>query len=426
MSRNQFNFTYLTIINGLSNPALRLVFPAAILLFSYLFPLGLSAQEVSREELEARRNELIKEIKLTTRLLSTTRESRKNTLDGFIALRRQIRAREALLKNLESELTYVQTKLNRTKEVIGALQTDLDRLQEEFARMLQLAWRQKATRSPLWFVLSAPDLNQGFRRWQYLQQYERYRQKQSVRIRETMVTLHIQQEELDERKAEQERLIQAQRYQQQLMATELAEKNAILQNLKENETRLASDLREKQTAHQRLTEAIEEIIKAEIARREAEARAKTLKAGASEAIALDSENFANNKGKLPWPVEEGIITTLFGKQPHPTIESVFIVNNGIDLLTRRNAPAKAIFPGTVLADQFVPGHDFMLIIRHGNYYSVYSNLESLTVNRGQSVEVGQTIGVIKADNDNGQSELHFELWQDKTRLDPSEWILSRS
>jgi len=96
------------------------------------------------------------------------------------------------------------------------------------------------------------------------------------------------------------------------------------------------------------------------------------------------------------------------------------------LLTRRNAPAKAIFPGTVLADQFVPGHDFMLIIRHGNYYSVYSNLESLTVNRGQSVEVGQTIGVIKADNDNGQSELHFELWQDKTRLDPSEWILSRS
>jgi septal ring factor EnvC (AmiA/AmiB activator) len=426
MSRNQFNFTYLTIINGLSNPALRLVFPAAILLFSYLFPLGLSAQEVSREELEARRNELIKEIKLTTRLLSTTRESRKNTLDGFVALRRQIRAREALLKNLESELTYVQTKLNRTKEVIGALQTDLDRLQEEFARMLQLACRQKATRSPLWFVLSAPDLNQGFRRWQYLQQYERYRQKQSVRIRETMVTLHIQQEELDERKAEQERLIQAQRYQQQLMATELAEKNAILQNLKENETRLASDLREKQTAHQRLTEAIEEIIKAEIARREAEARAKTLKAGASEAIALDSENFANNKGKLPWPVEEGIITTLFGKQPHPTIESVFIVNNGIDLLTRRNAPAKAIFPGTVLADQFVPGHDFMLIIRHGNYYSVYSNLESLTVNRGQSVEVGQTIGVIKADNDNGQSELHFELWQDKTRLDPSEWILSRS
>ena len=386
----------------------------------------IKAQTPSREELETRRQELIKEIKLTSKLLSSTRDSKKTTLEGYLALRRQIKAREALLKNLESELEYVQTKLNRTREVISALNDDLNILQKEFSRMLQLAWRQKSSGSSLWFVLSAPDLNESFRRWQYLQQYERYRQKQANRIKETMLNLHVEQEELDQRKAEQERLIQAQRYQKELMASELMEKNSILQELKDSETRLTTELQEKQKDHQRLTKTIEEIIKAEMARREEEARKRRMKAGADAVASLDSDNFANNRGKLPWPVDEGIITTLFGKQPHPTIENIFIVNNGINLLTRKHAAAKAVFSGKVLADQFVPGHDFMLIIQHGNYYSVYSNLESLSVSRGQNVEVGQTIGVIREDPESGQSELHFELWLDKERLDPSEWIRTRS
>lgn len=425
MSQKQFNFTYRITIKGWNN--VRLCLGVILLLaVTAVAPYSLNAQSPSRQELEARRKELLKEIKLTNQLLNTTRASKKTTLDGYLALRRQIRAREALLANLKNELVYVKTKLHRTQEVISALLNDLDDLQDEFARMLQLARRQKTTSSSLWFVLSAPDLNEGFRRWQYLQQYERYRQKQAMRIQETMLTLHIEQEELNERKAEQERLIEAQRYQKEVMAADLAEKNAILQRLKRDEVRLSAELKEKQEDHQRLTSTIEEIIKAEMARREEEARKNREKASANRIVSLDSDNFANNRGKLPWPVEEGIITALFGKQPHPTIENIFIVNNGIDLLTRKNAPAKAIFKGTVLADQFVPGHDFMLIIQHGNYYSVYSNLESLSVSRGQQVQVGQTIGVIREDPESGQSELHFELWQDKERLNPSEWIRTRS
>ena len=314
--------------------------PVLLLLGLFFLPALLPAQELSRKELEDRRKQLIQEIKLTNRMLSKTQKSRQVTLDRYMALQRQIRAREALLATLRQELQYVEVKLDRTGEVILALESDLDRLREEYAHMLRIAYRQKATQSGLWFILSAVDLNEGFRRWQYLRQYEKYRQKQAERIEETVRTLEEEKIELDARKAEKERLLLAEAHQKEVWAKELVEKNRMLQNLKQNESRLTAELKEKRQAHERLNQAIEKIIRAEVARRQEESRNSTMSSvederkAADKAIKLTSD-FAGNKGKLPWPVKNGVITTSFGRQPHPTLQNITIVNNGIDLLTEQ-------------------------------------------------------------------------------------------
>lgn len=242
---------------------------------------------------------------------------------------------------------------------------------------------------------------------------------------------------LEERKKEKESLLGSEKRHSQMLSLEMDTKNRLLETLKGDEARLAHDLEAKQAAASKLNNAIEKVIREEMERirREERAAAAASKNSDSKAtntkpatptatpeIASVSQEFQSNKGNLPWPVKNGVITGHFGRQPHPTIPNIEIVNNGIDIRTDEGAQVRSIFEGTVVGTQFIPGFDYMVILQHGSYYTVYSNLESVSVKKGDKVAIKQTLGKVSKNAKTNTSEVHFEIWKEKTRLNPQDWV----
>lgn len=382
----------------------------------------------TRQELEQKRKQLLSEIELTSRLLKQTQDSRQATYSTYVTLQRQIERRLKLIETLQQQVLLLLENVERTTGAVEALTDDIERLRTEYATMIRHAYRQKLTRSDWLFILSAQSFNDAFRRWQYLRQYDRYRQKQARLILDTQETLLAKIATLEQRKSEKERLIASEQRQSELLGLEISAKNRILEELKGSEARLRRQLTSKEKAAKKLTAAIEKIIREEVEKAriadEATARTNVSPSAAPAATAL-SADFRSNQGRLPWPVQNGIITGTFGRQQHPTIKSVEIVNNGIDIQTDQGASVKAVFEGTVVGTQFIPGFDYMVILQHGQYYTVYSNLEEVNVRKGEKVSVREVIGKVSTDRKTNTSEVHFEIWKEKTRLDPSKWVARR-
>ena len=398
-----------------------------IFVFSLLlFFANLSTSQNSRTELEEKRKQLLREISQTTQLLKQTKQSREATYSRFVTLQRQISRRLQLIETLQAEVLLILENVERTTGAVQAMSDDVERLKSEYAEMVRHAYRQKLLHNDWLFILSAQSFNDAFRRWQYLKQYDRYRQKQAQLIIGTQETLLKKIASLEKRKSEKKKLLSTEERQSIMLGLEVSAKNRILEELKGDENRLSKRLRAKEKAARKLTAAIEKIIKSEIAKAREEERAAanvnvSPSATPKERESLSS-NFRNNRGSLPWPVEHGVIIGFFGKQPHPTIKSVEIVNNGIDIRTAFGSNVLAIFEGKVVGTQFIPGFDYMVILQHGDYYTVYSNLEEVRVQKGDKVRIGQKVGKVSTNRKTNTAEVHFEIWKEKTRLDPLKWV----
>ncbi len=397
---------------------------ACLLLLAFLLATPLPAQ--NRRELESRRQQLLQEIKDTENMLSKTKKNKAATLDQYLALQNQIRKRQQLVDNLRQEIDYANAGIERANEVLGALSQDVARLKEEYATIIRTAYRHKLNNSYLLFLFSADSFNDAFQRWQYLRQYDRYRKKQARLIIETQEMLSRKAEHLKARLSEKEELLSKQEQQQHILNREFEDKNRILKELKTSEGKLVAELDKQQKAHDALNKAIEDIIIAEMANKRREARNTTSLASSGEEETEEdntplSNEFQNNRGRLPWPVEGGYITRRFGKQPHPQIRSVQITNNGIDIRTGEQSDVHAVFNGRVAGIQFIPGYKNTVIIRHGKYYTVYSNLDELYVSRDEEVSTQQAIGKLGSD----KPEVHFEVWLEKKRLNPVFWVAQR-
>lgn len=395
----------------------------------FILIISLSSFAQQREKLEKQRKKLIQEIKVTTNLLQTTKKTKKATLERFLTLQKQIEKRQKLIQTLNEEIDITSKSINRSVDVVGFLEDDVARLKEEYSEMLRMAYRQKLNKSHLLFIFSSGSFNEAFRRWQYLKQYDEYRQKQARLILETQNTLSDKVISLEKRKIEKQKLLESEERQAELLQLERVAKDELLEKLKGDESRLTGDLRKKEKAREKLNVAIENIIRNEMARRRREERTNAT-AGSSGKKDSDltvasnalTKGFLQNKGRLPWPVSKGIITSRFGKQQHPTIKSIQITNNGIDIQTDKNAEVRAIHRGKVIGKQFIPGHDYMVILQHGNYYTVYSHLEEVFVQKGETVKGRQLIGKLSIDAATNTSEVHFEVWKEKVRLNPTDWV----
>lgn len=393
-----------------------------------LLILGSAFGQNSRIELEEKRKQLLREIEQTTRLLKQTKESRQATYSTYVTLQRQINRRLQLIETLQKEVLLILETVERTTGAVQALKDDVDRLKTEYAVMVRHAYRQKLIHNDWLFVLSATSFNDAFRRWQYLRQYDRYRQKQARLIIDTQETLLAKIGTLEKRKIEKEKLLSAEERQSEMLGLEISAKNRILEELKSDENRLARQLQAKEKAAQKMTAAIEKIIKEEMEKARLEEEKATANVNVSpltssgESSSNLSAGFRQSKGVLPWPVQHGVITSYFGRQPHPTIKSVEIVNNGIDIRTDHGSQVQAVYEGTVVGTQFIPGFDYMVILQHGEYYTVYSNLQEVKVRKGDRVRIRQSVGVVSTDRKTNTAEVHFELWREKTRLDPTDWV----
>lgn len=402
---------------------LKSISPKTLLCAILLLPLLTFAQE--RQILEDKRQKLIQDIQKTEQLIRETARSKETALLRFNTLSEQIQKRRQLIQTLESEVTLADGNVLQVQQVIQSLQTDIDKLFREYAQMARVAYRQKLSFGRILFLFSADTFNEAFRRWQYLKQYDQYRKKQARLIQETQASLTAQLSELEARKREKQTLLEKAQVQSRRLEVELGEKDNLVKTLKSDEKRLMGDLKKQRQAHEQLNSAIEKIIREEMAKARKAERTEENAEAVTEAIET-STSFEQLKGKFSWPVSNGTITGYFGKQKHPSLSGVYISNNGIDIRTSLNAPVQCIFQGEVVGVQFIPGYSsYMAIVRHGSFYTVYSNLEEVKVQRGQQVKARDVIGTVRTDPKTNAAEVHFEVWQEKNRMNPMDWLKPR-
>jgi len=361
-------------------------FKSILILFLSIIFIAPSLNGQVRKELEERRQRLIKEIKITSNLLSKTTENKAAALSRYVTL--QIQKREQLIETLRQEISFTNRSINRATEVIEALTVDIENLKADYSSLMREAYRQKKNSSNFTFLFSSKNLNQIFKRWQYLKQYDQYRKRQALLILQTQKTLSNKKIQLEDARKSKERLLTSSTRQAEILSYDLGDKKRIFKTLRSDESRLKRELKAQRKNHERLNQAIESTIREEVTiRRKRERDNQPLNSKPStldDPLNLNqlTKSFQGKRGQLVMPVQNGVITKRFGKQPHPTLRKIEITNNGIDIRTDRGADVNAVFEGKVISKQFIPGYQNMLIIQHGEYYTVYSNLETVYVNNG--------------------------------------------
>jgi len=400
---------------------------SVILLLLILTGAGAFSQK-DRAKLEQDKKKVEEEIEYTNKLLDQTRKTRQNSLNEVVILNKKIGKREELISTINSEVQLVEYQMTQAQDSINLLEKDLKALKDEYAKMIYYAYKNKNLYDRLIFIFASEDFNQAYQRLKYFQQYNEYRQQQALLIQIKQKRLEIKMEDLATIRDRKNTLLTGEERQRQQLTREREEKNKSVKTLSKKEKELQKTLKEKEAAARKLQQAIQEIIAEEI--RLANERANKYGAPIQKTglFALTpeekilSDDFQNNRGSLPWPLEQGIISSTFGEHPHPVLKNVTTRNNGVDLLTEEGEEARAIFSGVVTRVMNVPNNNNVVIIRHGEFLSVYSNLDQVYVKIGEKVTIKQKIGKIFTNKVDSKTELHFEVWQSKTLLNPGEWL----
>lgn len=391
-----------------------------LLTFSF-FSSNITAQtltdlEKQRSNKEKEKVKLQQEIELANAMLVETNKTKTISLNQLELLDRQISMRIKLISILNSEINILNKQILEIHSIIQSLNKDLIKLKDEYAKMIYFTYKNRSAHNKLMFLFASENFQQAYKRIKYLQQYSSYRKTQAEIIEETSKMLSHKAVEVEFKKKKQNQLLVAEEQQKLTLKNEKVDKIKLLENLKTKEKHLKSELKDKQKAADRLTKAIEDIIRKEI-----EARKKNDIKLTPEALKL-SASFESNKGMLPWPVEKGIITGIFGKQEHSILKGIYINNNGIDIKTNKGEKVRSVFDGEITGVVSIPGAQIAVIVRHGEFLSVYSNLKEVFVKKGDKVKTKQVIGLTYTDEKDNNTELHFEVWKNTDKMDPSVWI----
>lgn len=387
--------------------------------FLLIFLFALSAlpadAQKDRKDLEAQRKALESQIKSTTDILHRTQKDKTKSLKQLKALEAQILQRQALLASINEELV----ELDRESVLQATQREAAETAIRQWDARLRVALRTAYIRSqlhPEWiYILSAQSIGAVIARWVYLRQYKDYVRRQWTALLRQKEKHQALLQQILENKRTKEEVFEAEQRHQAVIEKEQKRKEELIRNLGKEEKKLKTQLAASEEKKKKLD--------AEIARLIGEESKKMTSSGlaaAPETKALN-EQFAGNQGKLPWPVSRGVITDRFGEHPHPVLKGIVVQNNGIDIEAEARAPVKSLFDGSVASVQRIPGYDYMIMIRHGGYFSVYSRLASAAVKKGDKVATGQVIGALGDE----EPELHLEIWKDKTKLNPEKWIARR-
>ncbi|MGC9470422.1 MAG: murein hydrolase activator EnvC family protein [Bacteroidales bacterium] len=383
-----------------------------ILTSVYATILGQNISELEKEKENAR-----KKIEYTRKLIDETSRKKEEGITqlGFIAA--EIELRGKVIENIAFELELLEEDIEKRQKIIGEQNEELEKEIEQYREVIMQAFRETKGFQPLTFVLSSENFNQAYKRIKYMQKLARYRQAQSESIKESRKELLREIASLEEKRKEKNTLLEEERKENEELKRRKSVQQAMIARLKTQEQRLRKELKENEEIAARLEKTIREIIAAEAKRREAEKMRLT-----PEQELID-QNFRNNKGRLPWPTERGIITGLFGEHEHPVLKGVKLNNNGIDITTEKGSEARALFDGEVSLVANVPGANRVVIIRHGNYLTMYANLIDVYVRTGEKVQVKQKIGKIFTDEENeGKTVIHLEIWEENVKLNPQKWL----
>jgi septal ring factor EnvC (AmiA/AmiB activator) len=413
-----------------------------LLLLVMVCLLGSYAQSAKdKEKLQKTKRQLEEEIRYTTDMLEQTKKSKQTSLNKLQILNKQIKSREALINAINRELSDVEVAITVENVQIDQMSRQLQELKAEYARMIYYVYRTMNGYNKLMFIFSARDFNQGYQRLRYYQQYASYRRRQVERIESTQMAINSKRRELEDIKSQKLSLIESQEEERQKLNREKLEKAKAVKEFSSKEKQLIATLKAKQKAAQRLENEIEKLIAEEIRASEDRAQkasGKENKAGSNakpvqrgNTLELTpreqqlSSSFASNRGRLPWPCDRGFISSPFGEHKHPVLEYVKVKNNGVDIMTERGSLVKAVFNGRVSRVMSFANLNKVVIIRHGDYLTVYSNLADVSVRDGQEVTAKQAIGRVFTSPDDQKGELHFEIWRGKVIQNPEDWLAGR-
>ena len=394
------------------------------------------SQSGDKEALQDKKAKIQKEIKLTNTLLQKANKEKNQSLTTLKTLNKQIQSRQEIIQTLDLEVKMASIQIGNLKQQIQETQQSivtqqelLDTLKSEYALMIRHAYLNRNAHDRLAFVFSAQSYNQAFKRLRYLQEYSQFRQKQVEEIQLTeqklndeLLALKRQKVLLIVAKNEKTQSLKASQIEIGILDNEQSSQKNLLFRLRKKEKQLKKELQSKQSLAKELDKQIRKIIEEEIRL----AKAKASKE--SDILALTPEeqeladNFTSNKGKLPWPVERGVIIERFGVQAHPVLRGIETFNNGVKITTEEGAIVRAVFEGTVSRIIDIPGAGKAVILSHGDYFSVYSNLLKVSVRRGQSVLHKEKIGTVLTKTNPKESITELQIWKGSEKMDPSSWL----
>ncbi|NND77259.1 MAG: peptidoglycan DD-metalloendopeptidase family protein [Flavobacteriales bacterium] len=372
-----------------------------------------------RKALEDQKKKISSEIAYTNKLLSEVKKQGAMTLDEISLLDKKISLRKKMIQTISRELRELNKGINKNQKKITELEFELAVLKEDYASLIELSYKTKNTQSWLMYVFASEDLAQANKRTRYLKEISKLRERQAALIELSKSQIQEKNAVLISQKDSKKQLLIKEQSEKKELDRDKNTKEFQLSNIKGNEQDLRAKLKKKEEQRKRLAKEIERLIAAEM-----KPKSGKVEFSLTPEEKLIGGNFVKNKGKLPWPVERGVITGRFGSHPHPELKGIVVTNNGIDISTEKGAMVRTVFKGTVTGLINIPGAGQAVMVKHGSYWTVYSNLAQVFVSKGETVDTKESIGTLLQEG--STSKAHIEFWMHSSggmrKLDPIRWI----
>jgi septal ring factor EnvC (AmiA/AmiB activator) len=390
----------------------------------FLCSVSINSQSKKQQQLEAKRQELRKEISQLNTLLFKGKEEQKSVITNVENLDYKVSVLKNLISITNQQANLLTREINDNQKQITNLRDKLKLLKEEYAAMIVKSYKSKSEQSKVMFLLSSANFQQAYKRLQYIKQYADYQKKQGEEIKVQTAKLQALNTDLLSQKKDKQKLIEENRQTKQELESELKQQEIIVASIKQDLSKYTSQIRKKQKEVDKIDKQIEKIIRDAIAK----SNRKAGKSSNSKTFALTPEqkqlaaSFTANKGKLPWPVKEGIVKVRYGTRPSPIDRTVKIKSNGVRIVTNKGETVRAVFEGEVLNVMTPKNGNKAIMIKHGNYITIYKNLSKIYVSKGDKVNTKQEIGEVITNKASGEAVLSFVIYKDSKTQNPAHWI----
>jgi septal ring factor EnvC (AmiA/AmiB activator) len=416
------------------------------------------SQDTQQEKLEQRKAQIQQEIRENEKLLQSVKKKEKSAVSVVIVQSNKIKLKEKLINTTEKQAKLLSNDIYINQLQINKLNRELVVLKEDYAEMIVKSYKSRSEQSRAMFILSSNSFLQAYKRAQYMKQYTGYRKMQGDEIKSKSNQLIVYNEKLGVQKSAKQKLIVENEKERLALLKVKQEQEKLLKSIKKDKSKITAEIKKKQTEAKAIDKQIDRIIREAIAeanrkaaleramekakneskagdtKEEIKTRAKAIVSSSSavsssrieltpEAKIL-SDNFKANKGKLPWPVEKGFVSSAFGNHPHPVISSLMIHNSGVDITTDQGATARAVFAGEVTSVMVLSPVNRAVMIQHGEFFTVYQNLSSVSVSKGDKVGIKQSIGKVRTNGDTGKTVIKFTISQNTTYNNPATWLFN--
>ena len=388
----------------------------AFILAQLLFVLSVIGQ--SKEELQLQKQKAFDDLKLTRELMEKTTAQRSSSVKQLRLLQRGINARAGLISAMESELDILNRGIREAEVRIGQLTIDNDKNREEYARLIYFAYRNHTEYEKLMYILAGATISQSYQRYKYLKYITAYRVQKAYEIDSLITELALQKDQLNLFKNEKFLALEEKEIEQEKLVGQRSRESTMVNDLKRRESQLREEIREKERIAKTLESRIREIIEEEASK----LNSANIYAALTPEQELVGKDFKRNMGKLPWPVEKGIVTVGYGRHEVPGLRGSSVQNNGVDITSSPGTEVRAVFEGQVTKVFAILGANYTVLIRHGEFLSVYQNLVNVRVKTGDKVLTKERLGEAFTDETENVASVHFEVWQERTILNPEEWI----